>query len=90
MRTETLSVVNKHGIHARTASKFASLAKSYTCQVQIGLTEDDLQNGKSIMGVLTVSAQRGSTIVVRTNGSKEAEAMEAIKTLIANRFDEPE
>lgn len=90
MQTQSAKIVNKLGIHARSASKFVSLAKTYSCQIQIGTTEDDLQNGKSIMGVLSLAAERGSTVVLKTDGREEDDAMQALQALIANKFDEPE
>lgn len=90
MIVEQVKIVNKLGIHARSASRFVTLAKSFPCQVKIGLTEDDAQNGKSIMSVLKLAAGRGTMVVLQTDGEEEAVAMEELKALIANRFDEPE
>ncbi len=85
-----MAIVNKLGIHARSASKLVALAKTFPCRVQIGLTEDDLQNAKSIMGVLKLAAQRGATVVLQTDGDEEEVAMDAIKQLIAAKFEESE
>ena len=90
MIVEQVKIVNKLGIHARSASKFVSLAKSFPCQVKIGLNEDEVQNGKSIMSVLKLAAGRGTSIVLLTDGEDEATAMAELTALIANRFDEPE
>ena len=90
MLTEHVEIVNKLGIHARSASKFVSVAKSFSCVIKIGLIESELQNGKSIMSVLTLAAQRGSTVVLQTDGEEEDDAMNALKTLIEDRFGEPE
>ncbi len=85
-----MAIVNKLGIHARSASKLVALAKTFPCRVQIGLTEDDLQNAKSIMGVLKLAAERGATVVLQTDGDEEDVAMDAIKELIAAKFEESE
>lgn len=90
MRTEQVKIVNKLGIHARSASKFVSVAKGFPCQIKIGRTDNELQNGKSIMGVLAIAAQRGATIVLQTNGDEEEEAMAALVVLIEDKFGEPE
>ena len=90
MLTERVEIVNKLGIHARSASKLAALAKTFVCQVKIGLSEDDLENAKSIMGVLKLAAQRGSHVIVQTSGEEEDEAMAAVKQLIAAKFEEAE
>ena len=90
MRLERVAIVNKLGIHARSASKLVALSKTFPCRVQIGLTEDDLQNAKSIMGVLKLAAQRGAMVVLQTDGDEEDAAMDAIKQLIASKFEESE
>ena len=90
MLVTRVEIVNKLGIHARSASKLVALAKTFPCRVKIGLTEDDVQNAKSIMGVLKLAAQRGMNVVLITDGDEEDAAMEAIKQLIASKFEEPE
>ncbi|MYD44117.1 MAG: HPr family phosphocarrier protein [Gammaproteobacteria bacterium] len=90
MIEERVVVANKLGIHARSASRFVAVAKSFPCSVRIGLVDSDLQNGKSIMGVLRLAAERGATLVLQTSGDKEREAMNSLKELVADRFGEPE
>ncbi|MCY3859751.1 MAG: HPr family phosphocarrier protein [Gammaproteobacteria bacterium] len=90
MLIDRVAIVNKLGIHARSASKLVALAKTFPCQVRIGLSEDDLQNAKSIMGVLKLAAQRGQEVVLTTDGDEEDAAMDAIRQLIAAKFEEPE
>ena len=90
MLVERVEIVNKLGIHARSASKLVALAKTFPCRVKIGLSEDDLQNAKSIMGVLKLAAQRGTKVVLITDGDEEDAAMHEVKQLIAAKFDEPE
>jgi phosphocarrier protein len=46
--------------------------------------------GTSIMGLMMLSAARGTTITVEASGVQAAEAMAAIEALVANRFDEDE
>lgn len=90
MLVDRVEIVNKLGIHARSASKLVALAKTFPCQVKIGLSEENLQNAKSIMGVLKLAAQRGEEVVLTTDGDEEHDAMDAIKQLIAAKFEEPE
>ena len=80
-------IINKLGLHARAASRLVTCASSF--EAQIWLCRDDREvNGKSIMGVLTLAAARGTTLLIRTDGNDETEAMEAIEKLINNRFEE--
>ena len=88
MLTETVRIVNRLGLHARSASKFVNLAKGYPCQIKIGLNTDSMQDGKSIMGVLTLAAEKGTNVILQTDGEEEREAMAALVDLIADRFGE--
>lgn len=47
-------------------------------------------NGKSIMAVMMLAASKGTELTFRVSGEDEAATMDAIATLINNRFDEPE
>jgi phosphocarrier protein HPr len=50
---------------------------------------DDLEvNGKSIMGVLMLAAECGSTITLRASGPDETAALDAIAALISGKFGE--
>ena len=64
---------NKHGLHARPAAEFVKLASRFASDVN--LTKDELTiDGKSIMGVMMLAAECGSTIVLTVEGPDENEA----------------
>jgi phosphocarrier protein HPr len=46
-------------------------------------------NGKSIIGVMTLAAEQGSTLVLRFDGPDEADAVEAMAQLFETGFGEP-
>jgi phosphocarrier protein HPr len=80
-------IVNPLGLHARPAAQLVRLAASFTSDVR--LAKDDMEvNGKSIMGVMMLAAECGSTVRVRADGADEADAVAAICTLIAEGFGE--
>jgi phosphocarrier protein HPr len=80
-------IVNPLGMHARPAAEFVKLAGRYQCAVQV--TKGDLSvNGKSIMGMMMLAAERGSTMQIRTDGEDAAAAMEALLALVADGFHE--
>ncbi|MCK5145533.1 HPr family phosphocarrier protein [bacterium] len=83
----TLIILNKYGLHARPAAKFVELAARYDADVT--LTKDGVEvNGKSIMGVLMLAAEKGQEIVLKTNG-KEAEPLgDALTALLEGKFNE--
>lgn len=85
----TVPIINKLGLHARASAKFVSTAARY--QSHIDVTKDGTTvNGKSIMGVMMLAANKGSELTLQIDGPDEAELEKAITTLINNRFGEPE
>jgi phosphocarrier protein HPr len=87
-RAEAL-IVNKLGLHARASAKLTQTASSYAAQIWLE-RNDRRVNAKSIMGVMMLAASRGSTITIDTEGEDAAEALQALLTLIADRFGEEE
>ena len=84
-----VEIVNRLGLHARATARLVTLAQRF--QSRITLAHGDRQaNGKSIMGVLTLGATRGSRIRIRAEGEDEAEAVAALCEMIHHRFGEPE
>jgi phosphocarrier protein len=84
-----VTIVNKLGLHARAASKLVNCASS--CAAQVWLKRGDREiNGKSIMGVLTLAAGKGTVLLIRTEGDDELMAMDQLQTLIDQRFGEDE
>jgi len=68
---------NKHGLHARPAAEFVKLASRFLSDVK--LTKDDLTiDGKSIMGVMMLAAECGSTITLTVEGRDEEETAVAL------------
>jgi len=83
------TIVNKLGLHARASAKLTQLAGRYASEVW--LTRNGRRvNAKSIMGVMMLAAGKGATITIETEGGDAEAALEALTTLIANRFDEGE
>jgi phosphocarrier protein len=85
----TFTIVNKLGLHARAAAQLVKLAERFTSDVKIG-RDDQVVNGKSIMGLMMLAASCGSQIEVEANGDDAEEALEAIGELVASRFNEAE
>jgi phosphocarrier protein len=72
---------NKHGLHARPAAEFVRLASRFLSDVK--LTKDDTTiDGKSIMGVMMLAAECGSTIVLTIEGRDEEEAARALTAFL--------
>ena len=81
------TIVNKLGLHARASAKLTQLAGNFQCD--IWMTRNGRRiNAKSIMGVMMLAAGIGSTVTIETDGPDESEAMQALLTLIADKFGE--
>jgi len=68
---------NDEGLHARPATTLVSKANQFKSDITITY-EDTTVDLKSIMGVLSLGAERGSLVVVEAKGSDETEAIKAI------------
>ncbi len=83
----TVQIMNRQGQHARPAAEIVKLAARY--KSDITLQRDDLEvNGKSIMGVMMLAAEYGSSLQLRASGADAQQAVEALAELIANKFGE--
>ncbi|MBL8142608.1 MAG: HPr family phosphocarrier protein [Acidobacteria bacterium] len=89
MQRRSLVVSNTLGLHARAAAKFARLAGRFVASVKI--SRDGRQvDGKSILGLLVISAACGATLEVTADGPDELEAIAALSGLVERGFDDGE
>jgi phosphocarrier protein HPr len=87
MAERSVQIVNKNGLHARPAAEIVKTAAKFRSDIVI--VRDELEvNGKSIMGVMMLAAECGSTITLRATGPDETDAIDAIAGLIAAKFGE--
>ena len=86
-REALAQVVNRAGMHARPAAALVKLAGSF--QSEIHVEKEGLQvNGKSIMGVLMLAAEQGSTLRFTASGPDSEEALIALTELVRGGFEE--
>ena len=83
----TVRIINKSGLHARSAATFVQLANKFQSQVKVKKDEIEV-NGKSILGMMMLGAVYGSKITIKVSGLDEERAMEGLKNLIKNKFGE--
>ena len=82
-------ILNRYGLHARPAAEFVKLSSGFKAKVTV--EKEGLEvNGKSIMGVMMLAAECGSTLKIRAVGDDADEALEALATLVSERFGETE
>lgn len=87
MIRKEVKVINHLGVHARPSAMLVQTATKFDSEVQ--LHKGDLQvNAKSIMGVMMLAAEMGSTIVIIASGEDEAEVVEALAQLFTDKFNE--
>jgi phosphocarrier protein HPr len=84
-----VTIINKLGLHARAAAKFVSCTSAYSSSIEAG-KEGNMVDAKSIMSVMMLAAGKGTVLDIRVEGADEEAALEALVTLIGNRFDEAE
>jgi len=81
------TIVNQEGLHARPAARIVKLASTFTSEIE--LAKDGLDvNGKSIMGVIMLAAECGSSITIRADGPDAEQAVQALSELVASGFGE--
>jgi phosphocarrier protein len=84
-----MRIVNRKGLHARATAKFVQCVDRFDAQVKVTRCGETV-GGDSIMGILTLGAGLGSTIVVSAIGAQALEALDALEALLASRFEEDE
>jgi phosphocarrier protein HPr len=83
----SLEIRNRLGLHARAAVLLVQTANRFEAEVAIAKDGQSV-NGRSIMGIMMLAAEQGSTIDVTTSGPQAAEAIEAIRELVEAGFHE--
>jgi phosphocarrier protein len=82
-----LLIINKRGLHARASAKFVQTVDGF--DVRITVSRDGMTvGGTSIMGLMMLAASPGSTIQVTAEGPDASAALDALETLIADKFGE--
>ena len=83
-----VSIKNRAGLHTRPAAMLVKTAARF--QSELFIEKDGMEiNGKSIIGVMTLAAEQGSSLMLRFEGPDEDAAAEAVVDLFERGFDEP-
>ena len=85
--SRSVTVVNRAGMHARPAAELVKLAGGYGAHVTVA-SGSASADAKSILGLLSLAAERGTTLEVSAWGEDAAEAVDAVAALIADGFSE--
>lgn len=87
VKTVTLKIINKAGLHARASTRLVQSANKYRCEVTVSKDGQDV-NGKSIMGVLLLVAAKGSIITITCDGEDAQPCLESLTQLVQTGFGE--
>ena len=80
-------IENKYGLHARPAAEFVKAAHAFDAEIYV--RKQDLEvNGKSIMGMMMLAAERGAEITIRAAGADAEAAVDQLCGLVTGRFGE--
>ena len=83
----TLLIQNRLGLHARPAALFVQMANGFESEIEVTKGREKV-NGKSIMGIMTLAAGRGSQISIRATGPDAVKAISNLTKLIRSNFGE--
>jgi phosphotransferase system HPr (HPr) family protein len=85
----SIEISNKYGLHARASTRLAQLAKQFQASISISTPSvDEEVDAKSILGILTLGAEKGQVLRVKASGEDAEAAMTAIVRLIEQNFGE--
>jgi phosphocarrier protein HPr len=83
-----VAIPNRLGLHARAAARFVHTASRFRSRVSAG-RDGRVMDGKSILGILLLAASQGTAIELVAEGPDEAEAIDALVSLVEGGFGEP-
>ncbi len=85
--SKQLEIKNRLGLHARAAAQLVQTASQFDAEITVS-RDDQVVNGKSIIGLMMLAAAQGMSIEVSASGPQAAEAMQAIERLVDAKFNE--
>ena len=87
MISQSVTIKNSVGLHARPATFFIQKANSFKCSIWVE-KEDCRVNAKSLLGVLSLGISKGTTITIIADGQDEALAIAGLTELVDSGFNE--
>ena len=82
-----VDVINERGMHARASAKFVKLAAEFDAEITVS-RDGQTVDARSIMGLMMLAAGPGSTIELKAEGPDAVAALDALASLVGQRFDE--
>lgn len=89
MREESFTIINAQGLHARPAGQIAKEARNFQSKVTLSVAATGKKaDAKSLMGIMTLQAKKGTVVTVTADGPDEAAAVEKFGGMINSGFGE--
>ncbi len=81
-----LTVKNKSGLHARPAALFVQVANKFDSRITVKRDSEEV-NGKSIMGILMLGAEKDSIIIIEADGEDALSAIQELEKVVSSEED---
>ena len=85
--TKEIMIKSSQGLHARPAALFVQIVNKYNCEVSIAKNNEKV-NGKSIMGILTLGAEKGSSVIIEVAGEDAQKLLDELEILLTKEANE--
>lgn len=85
--SKELAIINQRGLHARASAKFVKCAESFDANITVS-KDGQTVPATSIMGLMMLAASIGTSVTVDASGPQAEQAMTALETLVADKFQE--
>lgn len=82
-----ITIKSTQGLHARPAALFVQIVNKYNCEVTISKRGERV-NGKSIMGILTLGAEKGCTVLIDADGDEAEVLIRELEELLTKDVNE--
>ena len=82
-----LAIINQRGLHARASAKFVKCAEGFDANITVS-KDGQTVPATSIMGLMMLAASIGTSVTVEASGPQAEQAMTALETLVADKFQE--
>lgn len=84
-----VALCNRDGLHARPAHLFVQTANAYASKVSVRrVGEAEIVDGKSIMGMMMLAAERGAVLELQSEGPDAELQVRALVELVEAGFGE--
>lgn len=86
-KSKVVQIQNLCGLHARPSASFVKIASGFKSDIFLSNDNDEV-NAKSIIGVLMLSASKGTNLTITADGPDADDALESLELLVNNKFGE--